>query len=207
MQTQIYLLSPPVIDDLLSFSNDLDAVLTTGHVACFQLRLKDISDDDVVRIGTAVRDICQVHNVPILMNDRPDLAKRLSFDGAHIGQDDMPYRDARELLGKGAIIGVTCHNSKELAFTAAGQGANYIAFGAFFETATKSPKTHASVELLEFWRDTMEIPCVAIGGMTAENAGDIAKAGADFIAVSSGVWAAKDGPVKGIEALWSAISS
>ena len=82
------------------------------------------------------------------MNDNPTLAKAIGADGAHIGQDDMDYFSSRQLLGKDAIIGVTCHNSKELAFSAANAGADYVAFGAFYETQTKAAKTRADLEIL-----------------------------------------------------------
>ncbi len=128
------------------------------------------------------------------MNDRPDLAAELGCDGVHIGQQDAAYEDARRIVGANAIVGVTCHDSRHLAVVAAEAGADYVAFGAFYPTTTKSPKASARPELLQWWSDVMEIPCVAIGGITVENCAPLVAAGADFLAVSAGVWNHPDGP-------------
>ena len=135
------------------------------------------------------------------MNDRPDIAAKIGAEGAHIGQDDMDYFSSRDVLGGDAILGVTCHNSKELAFQAASSGADYVAFGAFFETSTKSPKSRAELEILSWWQEAVEIPSVAIGGITTDNAAQVIEAGADFIAVCAGVWDYKDGPEAALEQL------
>ena len=129
-----------------------------------------------------------------IVNDRPDLAAKLDADGVHVGQDDARYAEARAQMGRDRIVGVTCHNSRDLAYAAAEAGADYVAFGAFYPTGTKEPKFWAEPELLEIWQETMETPCVAIGGITVENAEPLVRAGADFIAVSAGVWAHGDGP-------------
>jgi len=191
---QIYLITPPRIDDLDAFCTRLDTALAAAPIACLQLRLKDADDSAIVQAGRAILPICHRHNALLLVNDRPDLAKDIGADGVHIGQDDMDYFSSRDLLGGDAIIGVTCHNSKELAFKAAQSGADYVAFGAFFDTLTKTPKTRAELEILTWWHEAIEIPCVAIGGITTQNAADVITAGADFIAISSGVWQHPDGP-------------
>ena len=168
--------------------------LSGGDVASLQLRLKDVSDDDVLRAGERLMRIQQAHDVAFIVNDRPDLAKKLGADGVHLGQEDAPYAEARALLGPDRIIGVTCHNSRHLAMEAAEAGADYVAFGAFYPTATKEPKTRAEPEILTWWQDIMEAPCVAIGGITIQNALPLVEAGADFLAVAAGVWAHADGP-------------
>ncbi len=198
---QIYLLTPPAIEDMSRFLVALEAALSAAPIACLQIRLKDLSDSDLIQASKVIIPLCHKFGVTVLMNDRPDLVAETGADGAHIGQDDMDYFSSRELLGGDAIIGVTCHNSKSLAFEAASAGADYVAFGAFFETPTKTPKTRAELEILEWWHEAVEIPSVAIGGINLKNAPLVINAGADFIAVSSGVWAHKDGPAAAIKAL------
>ena len=168
--------------------------LDGGDVASLQLRLKDVSDEEVLRAGEKLMPIAQRASVAFIVNDRPDLAKKLDADGVHVGQEDASYAEARALLGADKIIGVTCHDSRHLAMEAAEAGADYVAFGAFYPTATKEAKTHAEPEILTWWQEIMQIPCVAIGGITVENAGPLAEAGADFLAVSSGVWDHPKGP-------------
>jgi thiamine-phosphate pyrophosphorylase len=200
---QLYLITPPVIEDVEAFLPILDSALRAAPVACLQIRLKDIEDSDLVQIATPICALAQDLGVAVIINDRPDLVDDIGADGVHIGQDDMDYLSSRELLGGDAIIGVTCHNSKQLAFEAAGAGADYIAFGAFFETPTKTPKTHAELEILSWWQHAMETPVVAIGGITPDNARSVIDAGADFIAVSAGVWAWPDGPAASVRLLSS----
>ena len=140
------------------------------------------------------------------MNDHVDLARELRLDGVHVGQSDMAYKEARRSLGASARIGVTCHNSRHLAMEAAEAGADYVAFGAFFPTSTKTVEHMAELETLSIWQETMETPCVAIGGITADNARAVADAGADFIAVSGAVWNHPDGASAGVGALLDAIA-
>ncbi|HRK95573.1 MAG TPA: thiamine phosphate synthase, partial [Rhodospirillales bacterium] len=134
------------------------------------------------------------------LNDRPDLAAELGCDGVHIGQEDASYRDARRAMGEDGIVGVTCHDSRHLAMEAADAGADYVAFGAFFPTATKEPKARAEPEVLSWWSELMTVPCVAIGGITLENAPPLLEAGADFLAVCAGVWEHPDGPAAAVAA-------
>lgn len=166
-----------------------------------QLRLKDVSDSEILQAGEELMPIVQQAGAAFIVNDRPDLARTLGADGVHIGQEDTPYADARALLGPKAIVGVTCHNSRHLAMEAAEAGADYVAFGAFFPTATKDAKTRAEPELLAWWQEMMTAPCVAIGGITVENAPILVEAGADFLAVSSGVWGHPDGPEAAVRLL------
>ncbi len=177
-----------------AFADVLKRALEGGDVASLQLRLKDVSDDEVLRVGANLMPIAQRAGVAFIVNDRPDLAKKLGADGVHVGQEDASCAEARALLGPDAIVGVTCHDSRHLAIEAAEAGADYVAFGAFFPTSTKEAKTRAEPELLSWWQEMMQSPCVAIGGITVENGGPLVQAGADFLAVASGVWDHPEGP-------------
>jgi len=199
IRCRLYLITPPLIDG--RFGETLRRALGAGDVACVQLRLKDVSDSEILQAGEELMPIVQQAGAAFIVNDRPDLARTLGADGVHIGQEDTPYADARALLGPKAIVGVTCHNSRHLAMEAAEAGADYIAFGAFFPTATKNAKTRAEPELLSWWQEVMTVPCVAIGGITVENAPILVEAGADFLAVSSGVWGHPDGPEAAVRLL------
>jgi len=170
-----------------------------GDVASFQLRLKHASDDEIRRAVDTLRPVVQAHGAAFILNDRPDLAAELGCDGVHIGQEDASYAEARAALPQG-IVGITCHDSRHLAMEAAEAGADYVAFGAFFPTQTKEPKTSADIELLRWWAEIMVVPSVAIGGITVANAPPLIEAGADFLAVSSGVWEHPDGAEAAVRA-------
>lgn len=197
---RLYLITPPRIE-LPGFANDLARALDGGDVACVQLRLKDCPEDEVRRAADMLMPLVHKHGAAFLINDRPDIAKSVGADGVHIGQKDTRYAEARKLLGPDKTIGVTCHDSRHLAMEAAEQGADYVAFGAFYPTITKDVETHASPELLTWWQETFLIPCVAIGGIQVENCGVLAQAGADFVAISSGVWNYPDGPKAAVAAI------
>jgi len=199
IRCRLYLITPPRIDG--RFGETLRRALGAGDVACVQLRLKDVSDSDILRAGETLMPIVQQAGAAFIVNDRPDLARTLGADGVHVGQEDAPYADARAMLGPKAIVGVTCHNSRHLAMEAAEAGADYVAFGAFFPTTTKTPKTQAEPALLTWWQEMMTVPCVAIGGITTENAPVLVEAGADFLAVASGVWDHPDGPAEAVRRL------
>lgn len=196
MHCRLYLITPANLD--ASFDDALKRALDGGDVASLQLRLKDVADEDVMRAGERLMRIAQARDVAFIVNDRPDLAKRLGADGVHVGQEDASYGEARAFLGPDKIVGVTCHNSRHLAIEAAEAGADYVAFGAFFPTSTKEAKTGADVELLSWWQEMMTTPCVAIGGITVANAGSLVAAGADFLAVASGVWDYAEGPATAV---------
>jgi len=178
----------------------LAAALDAGDVASLQLRLKDVDDAAILRAAEALRPICHARDVALIVNDRPDLALQAGADGVHIGQEDSSYADARRILGDDAIIGVTCHASRDLAIDAAEAGADYVAFGAFFDTTTKQAKTRAELDLLRWWHEIAVVPQVAIGGITVENARPLVEAGADFLAVASGVWTHAGGPAVAVRA-------
>jgi thiamine-phosphate pyrophosphorylase len=191
---RLYLITPPALDDLDAYGRALGEALEGGDVGALQLRLKG-ADDAVVEAAVRVLlPMVRARDIPLILNDRPDLAARFGCDGVHIGQDDAPYAEARRIVGKDRIVGVTCHDSRHLAMEAAEAGADYVAFGAFFPTSTKAAKTRADPELLEDWQQIMLTPCVAIGGVTPANCRPLVAAGADFIAASSAVWSHPGGP-------------
>jgi thiamine-phosphate pyrophosphorylase len=205
---RLYLITPPQLE-ARDFVEPLKRALGAGDVASLQLRLKPASTEEITQAVELLMPVAQNADVAFILNDRPDLASRLGCDGVHIGQEDASYTEARAALGPERIVGVTCHASRHLAIEAAEAGADYVAFGAFFPTRTKEAKTHADVELLAWWSELMLVPCVAIGGITVENAAPLVAAGADFLAVSSGVWDHPDGPdaaVKAFNILFQAVA-
>ena len=185
---RLYLVTPPVLPDLASFVRILGEALDAGDVAALQVRLKDVDDQAVLAAVAAILPVARAKDVAVILNDRPDLARQSGCDGVHLGQSDAPLEQARRIMGPDAMIGVTCHDSRELAMEAAEAGADYVAFGAFYPTTTKATTHRPDLEILTIWQETIEVPCVAIGGITAQNAAALAKAGADFVAVSSAVW-------------------
>lgn len=206
LDCRLYLITPPSLPDLAAFGRQLARALEGGDVAALQIRLKDVPDDVVAAAVEALSPIARARDVAVILNDRPDLAARLDCDGVHVGQGDTPYAAARKLMGKDRMVGVTCHDSRHLAMEAAEAGADYVAFGAFFPTTTKDAPIVAEPDILSIWQETMEVPCVAIGGITAANAAPLATAGADFLAVSGGVWAHPEGPDAAVAALNAAIA-
>ena len=200
------MITPPALEPA-AFSRTLAEALDAGDVACVQLRLKEVDDDAVRRAAALLRPIAQERGVAFIMNDRADLALETGCDGVHVGQEDTPYEEARRLLGPDRIVGVTCHDSRHLAMVAAEAGADYVAFGAFFPTASKEAKTRADPELLAWWNELMTVPSVAIGGITAENCAPLVRAGADFLAVIGAVWNDPDGAAAGVRKLNAAIDA
>ena len=203
-RTRLYLITPPQLH-VTEFAPLLDEALAAGDVACLQLRLKNTDNHaaDEALIAEAIAQLMPVahrHDVAFILNDNPELAAKYDCDGAHIGQDDMAYEAARAIMGDDKIIGVTCHESKHLAMEAGEAGADYVAFGAFYETQTKQAKTQASPDILSFWQEFVELPCVAIGGITPDNAATLVAAGADFIAASNSVWQHAGGAALAVQA-------
>ena len=195
---RLYLVTPPAFDPR-DFAHALKSALAAGDVASVQLRLKNTADDEIRRAADLLMPSVQAAGAAFILNDRPDLAAELGADGVHVGQDDVPYREARERVGKDAIVGVTCHASRHLAIEAAERGADYVAFGAFFPTVTKQPKARADIDLLAWWSELMSVPCVAIGGITIDNAGPLIAAGANFLAVCAGIWNHPDGAAAAVK--------
>jgi len=202
--SRLYLITPPAFEPA-SFAALLAEALDAGDVACVQLRLKEADDDAIRRAADVLRPIAQKREVAFIMNDRPDLALATGCDGVHLGQEDASYAQARQILGLGRIIGVTCHASRHLAIEAAEAGADYVAFGAFYPTSSKDAKHYADPELLRWWNEIMTVPSVAIGGITPANCRPLVAAGADFLAVIAAVWNHPDGPGAAVRAFEEAM--
>ena len=195
---QLYLISPPAID--AGFVDMLAAALDGGDVAAFQLRLKGLDEDAIAALAAPLQTLCAEREVAFIINDSVALAQRLGADGVHLGQGDGDAREARKILGPKVQIGVTCHDSRHLAMEAGEAGADYVAFGAFFPTTTKEIFHHPDPSILGWWTTLFELPCVAIGGVSADNAAPLVAAGADFLAVSGAVWNHASGPGAGVAA-------
>ena len=197
---RLYLITPSNIvgEKLFPFADSMQLAIEAGDVACVQLRLKNVQDDTIRKVANVLQPMVQKHEISFILNDRADLAAEFGCDGVHIGQSDTPYKKARELVGPDSIVGVTCHSSAHLAMKAGEAGADYVAFGAFFESSTKPKKYSAQPNILSKWQKTMTLPCVAIGGIDTENCQTIVEAGADFIAVAAGVWEHPEGPDKAV---------
>ncbi|MDQ1152973.1 thiamine phosphate synthase [Brevundimonas sp. SORGH_AS_0993] len=196
---RLYLITPPAIPDLEAFAATLDQALAAGDVAALQIRLKPAHEAAIRQAVAVLAPIARRHDVAVILNDRPDLARATGCDGVHIGQEDGSLAEARRTMGPDAMIGVTCHADRDLAWDAAEGGADYVAFGAFHPTDTKDTVHRPSPDLLTVWQETVEVPCVAIGGITVDNCADLARAGADFVAVSAGVWRHPEGPAAAVK--------
>lgn len=198
---RLYLITPPQIEDIPAFLDQFRAAVQGGDVASLQIRLKKGEQIDLAatrEVAQAVKRICTAEHIALFINDSPQLARALQVDGVHLGMNDMDITEARELLGPDMIIGATCKNSKHQAMIAGEAGADYVAFGAFHPTQTKADTTLADPEILTWCQMFLTLPCVAIGGITPANAAPLLAAGADFLAVSSGVWDHRDGPAAAV---------
>ena len=211
---RLYLITPPAIPDIGEFARAFEEAMAAGDIACLQIRLKDQTgvaapDDHIRELTRRIIGPAQNRGIAVLINDSPELAAALHADGVHIGQTDGSYAEARRIVGPSAIVGVTCHASRHLALEAAEAGADYVAFGAFYPTDTKAAAAHAEPDLLAWWQEMIETPCVAIGGVTLANARPLVEAGADFLAVSAGVWRHPQGPsnaIAGFNALFDELA-
>ena len=191
--TRLYLITPPALDPH-EFAPRLEAALSGGDVAAVQLRLKAVDDEAIRAAAARLQPIVQERGIAFIMNDRPDLAVELDCDGVHVGEEDVPYAEARRLCGPDRIVGVTCGSSRHRALVASEAGADYVAFGAFFPSTTKVAKHHPPPEVLRDWSETTVVPCCAIGGITQENCAPLVEAGADFLAVIGAIWSYPQGP-------------
>ena len=206
MDAKLYLITPtPLVAS--EFAPQLTDALDAGGVACVQLRLKDVSDDEISDACVILKPIAQSRGAAFILNDRPDLAADCGCDGVHIGQQDDSYQEARDRMGEDAIVGVTCHDSIHLAMQAGEQGADYVAFGAFHSTETKAATHHATPELITQWSEIATVPCVAIGGITPQNCRPLVEAGAEFIAVVSAIWNHSDGPAEAVRTFNAAMAN
>jgi thiamine-phosphate pyrophosphorylase len=200
---KLYLISPQEVGG--PFPERLKAALEPGLTAAFQLRVKNVDEHEVARLAEPLLRICADSDVAFIVNDSMSLAKRIGADGVHLGQSDGDVREARALLGPSAQIGKTCHDSRHLAMEAGEAGADYVAFGAFYPTTTRPSDYSPDPSILAWWSTLFEIPCVAIGGITPENAKPLVEAGADFLAVCQAVWS-KDDPAAAVSAFSEALA-
>ncbi len=176
-------------------------VLKTGKVSFFQLRLKNYSLIKKIKIGKKVKNICAQSKVKFIINDDPLLTLKLDADGCHLGQNDMDLNIAKKILGK-KLIGITCHNSINLAKKAIKNKANYIAFGAFYSSKTKRAKYVAPIKILNQVKKFSKTPIVAIGGINSDNYKNLLLNKANFLAISSYIWKNKlYKPLQAIERL------
>jgi thiamine-phosphate pyrophosphorylase len=182
----IYLISPNKIEKE-DFYNNLNLVLSSKKVSFFQLRLKKETNKNKLDIGKKVKKICKKHKVKFLINDEPKLAKKLNTDGCHLGQRDMDILKARKIL-KNKIIGITCHNSIKFAKKAIEDGADYLAFGAFYSSETKKIKYKANLRILRMANKITNTPIVAIGGVKLSNYKKLLLNKANFLAISGYIW-------------------
>ncbi len=195
----IYLISPNRISK--NFYNKLKIVIKTGKISFFQLRLKNYSLKQKILIGKKIKNICKKSRVKFLVNDDPLLALKLDADGCHLGQKDMNVSEAKKIVGK-KIIGVTCHNSINLAKKAIKAKASYIAFGAFYWSKTKKTKHKASIKILNKVKKFTKTPIVAIGGINSDNYKNLLLNNANFLAISGYIWKNKKyKPLQAIERL------
>ena len=190
----IYLISPNKINK--SFYSNLKVVLSSNLVSFFQLRLKQYSLTERKKIGFKIKKICKKYKVKLIVNDDPNLAKKIDADGCHLGQNDMVIQGARKILKK-KIIGITCHNSKKLIRYAVKNGANYIAIGAFFKSKTKKVNYIAKPSLISWAKRFTKLPVVIIGGINNKNFRKLLLHKPDFLAISGGIWNKK--PSKAIK--------
>ena len=182
----VYLISPNKIENNSFFTN-LDSILKTQNVCFFQLRLKKETKKNKLLIGKKIKKICKRYKVKFLVNDDPILAKKLNADGCHLGQKDMNILKARKIIGN-KIIGITCHNSIKLAKNAIMNGADYLAFGAFYSSKTKIVKYKASLSILRSIKKITSLPIVAIGGIKHNNYKKLLLNKANFLAISGYIW-------------------
>ena len=187
MKKFIYLISPEKINEN-KFYKELNQVLKTKKIKFFQLRLKKITNNNLIKISKKVKKITKQNKVKFLINDKPLIAKEIGADGCHIGQKDISYKNSRKILGNNKIIGITCHNSKRLALKAKNNKANYIALGSFYKSFTKKTPYKANLEILRWAKKKINMPIVAIGGINSSNYKKILKSRANFIACSNYVW-------------------
>ena len=201
---RLYLITPESLEPV-GFAASLSQALDAGDVGCVQLRLKRKTREEIIHAIDILRPIAQERDIAFLVNDNPEMAAQTGCDGVHVGQNDAHYTEARQIVGDDAIVGVTCLDSRDLAMTAADQGADYVAFGAFYPTVTKVSQGHPSPQILSNWSQFTTVPCVAIGGITPSNCAPLVQSGADFLAVVAAVWDHPSGPGAAVKAFNEAI--
>ncbi len=202
---RLYLITPPVLPN--NFASLLGETLDAGDVAALQLRLPNADEDAILRAIDLVRPVAHARGVALILDRRPDLAAQTGCDGAHVGEGDLAPADARRLLGKTLQLGVACGDSRDAALRAGEAEADYVSFGAFFSSTSIQATRRADTELLAWWAELMELPVVAVGGITAGNCAPLVQAGANFLAVIGAVWSHPDGPAAGVRAMDAAIGA
>ena len=183
----IYLISPNKISNKNLFYSELEEILRSKKIYFFQLRLKNYKEKKIIQIGKKVRFICKKYKTKLIINDNPFIAKKLNADGCHLGQKDMKFKKAKKII-KNKIIGVTCHNSRELIKKAVNFKPAYIAIGAFFKSSTKKVKYKADINLLKYVKRLTKIPIVTIGGINNKNYKKLLLNNANFLAISGYIW-------------------
>ena len=196
----LYLISPESFE-LAEFTEKLKQAFLGGKIDVFQLRMKNTSDDAIIAACKALIPICHANGAQFILNDRVDLVTKVGADGVHIGIDDGTVTEARKKIGKNKVIGVSCYAEGDRAIDVAEEGADYVAFGAFYETQTKIPRGRPKPEILKWWTENSSVPCVAIGGIKHHNCAPLVAMGADFIAVVTAVWDDPDGPAEAVQKL------
>jgi thiamine-phosphate pyrophosphorylase len=201
---RLYLITPSEFE-LETFAEQLRQAFAGGDVASVQLRMKEASDEEIMAAAEILMPICHENEAVFIINDHPEIAKKIGADGVHIGDEDITVAEAREIVGEASIIGASCYGSRDRAMEAGEQGADYVAFGQFYETKTKPAKGHPEPEILQWWSTATVLPCVAIGGIKADNCMPLVKAGADFLAVVTGIWEYESGPKQAVKEFNEAI--
>ncbi len=200
----LYLISPAAFK-LDEFAVKLEQAFSGGKIDVFQLRLKNANDEEIIAACKILMPICHTHGANFILNDKVDLVNKVGADGVHIGIEDCGPAEARMKLGKSKIIGVSCYDQGDRAIDAAEAGADYVAFGAFYDTQTKTPRGRPQPEILKWWTTNSVIPCVAIGGIKHHNCAPLIANNADFIAVVTAVWDDAAGPAEAVKKLRSSM--
>ena len=163
-----------------------------GGATMVQLREKETPREEIIQLGREVLAVTRRHGALLIINDHPSVAQEIGADGAHVGRDDPSVAEARALLGPQAIIGASCYGDVARAVTAEQDGADYVAFGTPFPSPTKTKRTDLSLAIFRQVKHHVKVPVFAIGGITIDNVQQVIDAGADGIAVVSGVFGAAD---------------
>lgn len=186
----LYAVTPDIFDTA-ELTAKVEAALA-GGASVVQYRNKVASADAKTGQARALQELCRGKGVPLIINDQLELALAVDAAGLHLGRDDGSLREARARLGPEKLLGASCYNRIESALSAVQAGADYVAFGSFFPSAVKPGAVHAPVALLREAKQKLDVPIVAIGGITLDNAAQLVKAGADAIAVISALFSAPD---------------
>jgi len=183
----LYVITDPVL--CKSNLNDMVEQAILGGAEIIQYRNKNTDRQQQYNEAKALKTLCQQHDKIFIVNDNIDLAIEADADGVHLGQTDANIQDARQRLGSNKIIGITCHSDIEAAKAAQRQSADYVAFGRFYPSKTKPSAPPAKIDILQQAKAQIQIPIVAIGGISVENAPTLLKAGADMLAVINAIFA------------------